>query len=233
MTRRIVGDEFFRAMARAFVARNKPKHGGDPALWRRVPRLCRGLRAGARPRLSAPMSRESRTPGWRPIIRRRMSRWTLAALAADRSAGRARSRSSRSIPPRGCSARTIRPHRSGPDIRAPASSRRRDDWRGEETLVTRPDADVLVRILAARRLFVRQALQRRRAARRSACERVEPTILIPAAHLVGLIEAGAISRLRFLRRNHDASVRTSPREAARRTSSRDSPKPRSESFRCR
>jgi hypothetical protein len=70
-----------------------------------------------------------------------------------------------------------------------------EHWRAEEALVTRPEADVLVRVLPsgghefARALFAGASLAE--AAETSADEGFDP-----GSHLVGLIEAGAFQPLR-------------------------------------
>ena len=68
------------------------------------------------------------------------------------------------------------------------------DWRGEDILVTRPDADVRLRILPAGGYSFALALQGG-VSLGEAHSATDFEGFRPGSHLIGLIEAGAISRL--------------------------------------
>jgi hypothetical protein len=79
-------------------------------------------------------------------------------------------------------------HQSDGEVKPP------EQWLGEDTLVTRPNADVLVRILPAGGSVFAHAL-REGATLGEAHSAVDIEGFDPGTHLVGLIEAGAISEL--------------------------------------
>ena len=81
-------------------------------------------------------------------------------------------------------------HQGEGDVKPP------EHWRGEETLITRPGADVRVRILPAGGYAFSHALHSG-ATLGQAHSAMDADGFDPGAHLVGLIEAGAISRLQI------------------------------------
>jgi len=191
VARRLVGDTFFRAMARAFVAAHKPQSAVILAYGADFPDFVAKFEP-------------ARELAYLPDVARLENAWgeayhaaeaaalTLAALAGLDPVGLA---DSRFVPhPAARLLRSDHPaasiwagHQGEGAVRAPES------WRAEETLVTRPHAEVLVRILPAggysfaRALFEGSTL----AEAHAAAARAD---FDPGAHLVGLIEAGALSR---------------------------------------
>jgi hypothetical protein len=193
ITRRLVGDEFFRGLARAFVARNKPRspvliHWGadfpafiaafDPA--RELPYLADVARlenawveayhaAEATPLGLADLAAvdPQRLGDLRFVFHPAVRLLRLAHPAASIWAA----------------------HQGANEPRAP------EHWRAEDAMITRPHADVDVRILPrggyefAAALLSGAALAE--AAAPLAAEGVDP-----GPHLVGLIEAGAIANIR-------------------------------------
>jgi hypothetical protein len=187
-----VGDEFFRAMARAFVAHNKPRSAVMLHYGSEFPDFIgRFGSAGGLPYL--------------PDVARLENAWvdayhsaddeplTLAALAAVdpsrfgaiRFVFHPAARLLRSDHP---AASIWAGHQGGEEVRPP------EHWRGEETLITRPDAEVLVRILPAGGYAFADTLQRG-ATLGEAHSASDIEEFDPGGHLIGLIEAGAISRL--------------------------------------
>ena len=193
ITRRLVGDEFFRGLARAFIARNKPRspvlihYGADfPAFIeafepaREVPYLADVARL-ENAWVEAYHAAEA-TP---------LGLADLAAVDPERL-GELRfvfhpaARLLRLAHP---AASIWAAHQGASEPRAPES------WRAEDAMITRPHADVDVRILPrggyefAAALLSGVALAE--AAAPLATEGVDP-----GPHLVGLIEAGAIANIR-------------------------------------
>jgi hypothetical protein len=194
VTRRIVGEEFFRAMARSFVVRNKPE---SPVI----------LHYGAKFPDFVANFEPARELAYLPDVARIEHAWVeayhspedepleLAALAAVEPAAlegvkfafHPAAKLLRSIHP----AASIWAGHQGADEFAPPQH-----WRGEETLITRPAADVLVRALPAGGYSFALALQDG-ATLGEAHAAAQVDDFDPGEHLVGLIEAGAISRLGF------------------------------------
>jgi hypothetical protein len=192
ITRRLVGDAFFRAMARAFVACNKPQsavvlHYGDD-----FP----GFVAAFEP---------ARTLAYLADVTRLENAWvesyhsaeaetlTLAELAAIDSAEVSDLRfafhpATRLLHSDHPAASIWAAHQSEDEAKPP------EHWRGEDTLVTRPDADVGVRVLPAGGYPFACALLDG-ATLGEAHEISDFEGFDPGIHLIGLIEAGAISRL--------------------------------------
>ena len=192
VTRRLVGDEFFRAMARAFIAGHKPNsavlihYGAD------FP----GFIAGFEPARDLP---------YLPDVARLENAWVDAYHSAEAAplgvgdlASIAPERLLETVfrfHPAARLARHAHPagsiwagHQGEGEPRAPA------DWVAEDVLITRPHADVFVRILPAGGYEFALALQHGA----SLAEAVIPLTEIgvdPGPHLVGLIEAGAISQI--------------------------------------
>ena len=194
VTRRIVGKAFLRGMARNFVARNKPE---SPVI----------LHYGAAfPDFMASFEPARDLP-YLPDVARIENAWVeayhsaddealaLAALAAVDPAGLANlkltfhpaARLLRSDYP---TASIWAGHQGAGEFAPPRH------WRGEQTLITRPGADVLLRILPPGGYPFAQAL-RDGATLGEAHARAADGDFDPGAHLVGLIEAGAISHLGF------------------------------------
>ncbi len=190
VTHRLVGDEFFRAMARAYTARHKPAsaviiHYGagfadfiatfEPA--QDVPYLADVARfenawveayhsAEAEPleftALAAidPERVIDLRFAFHPAVRLLRSQFPVGSIWAG--------------------------HQGGGEVTRPR------EWVGEATLITRPDADVLVRILPPLGYEFAEAL-RSGATLAEAHARMQSDDFDPGAHLVGLIEAGALT----------------------------------------
>jgi hypothetical protein len=194
VVRRLVGNEFFRAMARAFVAGAKPRsavilhYGADfPAFVanfepaRDLPYLADVAR------LESAWVEAYHAAEAEPL--------TVAALAAidPAKAGDLRfafhpaARLLRSDHP---AASIWAGHQGTSEAKAP------DDWRGEEALVTRPEADVHVRILPRGGYSFAVAL-RTGATLGEAHSAIDFEGFDPGSHLIGLIEAGALSKLQI------------------------------------
>ncbi len=194
VARRLVGEEFFRAMARAFVARNKP---ASPLI----------LHYGADfPDFVAEFE-PARDLAYLPDVARLENCWVeayhsadeeplgLAAIAAVDPADLDRvklvfhpaARLLRSSHP---AASIWAGHQGDGDVEPPPV------WRAEEALITRPHADVRVRILPAGGYSFARALHTG-ATLGQAHAAMTIDDFDPGAHLVGLIESGAISRLQL------------------------------------
>jgi hypothetical protein len=192
VTRRLVGAEFFRAMARAFVTDNKPRaavildYGVDfpdfvskfePA--RDLPYLADVAR------VESAWIEAYHSADADPL--------TLASLAAVdplllgdvRLAFHPAARLLRSNHP---AASIWAGHQGESDVKAP------EHWSGEDAIVTRPDAEVRVRILPSNGYSFALALQKG-ATLGEAHATIDSTGFDPGSHLIGLIEAGAISGL--------------------------------------
>ena len=193
VVRRLVGDDFFRGMAGAYVAVEKPRspaliHYGDA-----FPDFVAGFPpAGAVPYLAD--------------VARLENAWVEAYHAAD--AGALGLDALAAIAPDAFETLRFRPHPAARllGFAHPAASiwaahqqgaepHSPETWRAEDALVTRPEADVRVRVLPpggwefADALFAGATL--RQAAETQASEGFDP-----GAHLVGLIEAGAFQNQR-------------------------------------
>ncbi len=194
VTRRIVGEEFFRAMARNFVACNKPE---SPVI----------LHYGtAFPDFVARFE-PARDLAYLPDVARIEDAWVeayhssedepleLAALAAVEPAALANLKltfhpAARLLHSDHPAASIWAGHQGAGEFAPPRH------WRGEQTLITRPGADVLLRILPPGGYAFGRALQD--GATLSEAHSAAPVgDFDPGEHLVGLIEAGAISRLGF------------------------------------
>lgn len=192
VTRRLVGEEFFRAMARSFVARKKPH---SPVI----------LHYGAAfPDFVATFN-PARDLAYLPDVARLENAWVeayhsadddaleLAALAAVDPASlgnlrlkfHAAARLLRSDHP----AASIWAGHQGKGEFAPP-----EHWRSEQTLITRPGADVQLRILPIGGYSFARAL-RDGATLGEAHAAMRVDGFDPGEHLIGLIEAGAISRI--------------------------------------
>jgi len=188
VVRRLVGDEFFRAMAGAYVAAEKPRSPALMLYGDGFPAFVAGFPpAGAVPYLAD--------------VARLENAWVEAYHAAD--ADPLGLDALAAIAPDGLEALRFRPHPAARLLRFahPAASiwaaaqsadepRRPEVWATEEALVARPDADVFVCVLPpggfafAAALFAGASLGE--AAALAAADGFDP-----GAHLIGLVEAGA------------------------------------------
>ena len=188
VVRRLVGDDFFRAMAGAYVAAEKPRaptliHYGDgfPDFVACFPP------AGAVAYLAD--------------VARLENAWIEAYHAAEAAALSLDALAA--IAPDGFEALRFRPHPAARllSFAHPAASiwaasqgdgepRPPENWAGEEALVTRPDADVFVRVLPPGGFAFATALFSGASLGEAAALGGEG--FDPGAHLVGLVEAGAL-----------------------------------------
>jgi len=192
VVRRLVGDAFFRAMAGAFVALDKPR---SPVLIHYGAAFPDFI-AGFEP---------AKDLAYLPDIARLENAWVEVYHAADAPALALEALGATA--PEDLGASRFSPHPAARLLRFshPAASiwaahqgagepRPPESWRAEDTLVSRPAADVLVRVLPpggyefAAALFAGATLAE--AAAQCAGEGFDP-----GAHLVGLIEAGAFQSL--------------------------------------
>jgi hypothetical protein len=194
VTRRLVGDDFFRAMAGAFVARNKPRsaviilYGADFPDFIAEFEPARGI-------------------VYLADVARLESAWVEAYHSSDEEALTLAALAG------------VDPVRLG-DVRLtfhPAARLLRSDhpaasiwaahqgegnvsavehWRAEDALITRPGSEVLVRIVPAGGYVFAQAL-RSGATLGEAHSAADFEGFDPGSHLIGLIEAGAISHLQL------------------------------------
>jgi hypothetical protein len=191
VTRRLVGDEFFRAMAGAFTAGAKPC---SPVILHY---------AADFPDFIARFE-PARELTYLADVARLESAWVDAYHAAD---GTVLSLDALAgVDPAGLGAVKFAFHpaarllRSGHPVASIWAAHQGDEvrpppeWRGEETLITRPDADVLVRILPAGGFAFASALQGG-ATLGEAHAAMASEDFDPGSHVIGLIEAGAISGL--------------------------------------
>jgi hypothetical protein len=192
VVRRLVGDDFFRGMAGAYVAAEKPRSPALMLYGDGFPAFVAGFPpAGAIPFLAD--------------VARLENAWVEAYHAADADALGLDALAA--IAPDDLEALRFRPHPAARLLRFshPAASiwaasqgegepHAPDVWSAEEALVARPDADVSVRVLPpagfafAAALFSGASLGE--AAARAAADGFDP-----GAHLIGLVEAGAFHSL--------------------------------------
>jgi hypothetical protein len=193
VTRRLVGDEFFRAMARAFVAANKPR-SAVLILW------------GA----EFPDFVETFAPAREIVyladVARLENGWVEAYHAAEEAPLALADLASVATERLGDLRLTFHPSVRLLRFAHPAASiwaghqgegepRAPERWAPEEALIARPHADVGVRILPPGGYDFAAALM----AGAALAEAAEPLALRdidPGPHLVGLIEAGAVSGFR-------------------------------------
>jgi Putative DNA-binding domain len=194
VTRRLVGDAFFRAMTRAFVAGAKPRsaiildYGAD------FPDFIAGFEPARDLAYLADVACVENA--WVEAYHSAEAKpLTVAALTSIdpttfsdlKFAFHPAARLLRSNHP---AASIWAGHQGDGEVKAP------DDWRGEDILVTRPDADVRVRILPAGGYSFAQALQSGEALGK-AHTTIDFEGFDPGSHLIGLIEAGAIARIKI------------------------------------
>lgn len=194
VTRRIVGTEFFRAMALNFIARNKPNSPVIIHFGTTFPDFVATF---------APAG----DLAYLPDVARLENAWVEAYHAAEDDALELAALAA--VGPAAVDEVRVEFHPAARLLRSdhPAASiwaahqgdgefAPPEHWRAEETLVTRPDAEVLMRILPVGGYSFAHAL-RDGATLGEAHAAVRIEGFDAAEHLVGLIEAGAISRLRM------------------------------------
>ncbi len=193
VARRLVGDAFFRAMAGAFVAAHRPR---SPVLIH-YGETFPDFVAGFEP---------AREIAYLPDVARLENAWVEAYHARDAPALTFDALGA--VDPDALGVLRFSPHPAARLLRFahPAASiwaahqatgepRPPEAWRAEEALVTRPEADVLVRILPpggyefAQALFAGATLA-------EAAENAVGEGFDAGSHLIGLIEAGAYQSLR-------------------------------------
>ncbi|MDE3177447.1 MAG: putative DNA-binding domain-containing protein [Pseudomonadota bacterium] len=192
VVRRLVGDDYFRAAARAFIARNMPQSAVLIAYGAALPQFLRAFPPAAEmPYLPDVAALEN---AWVEAYHAaEAAPLTLAALAeiAPERLERLRFRfhpAARWLRLATPAASIWAAHQGEGEPEPPAH------WRPEDALITRPDADVRVRVLPEGGYDLIAALQ----AGATLGEAAEPLLAAgcdPGAHLVGLIEAGALSAL--------------------------------------
>jgi hypothetical protein len=193
VTRRLVGDDFFRGLARAFIVGNKPR---SPVLilWgAEFPDFVARFEPARDLPYLADVARVENAwvEAYHAAEAAPLGLPDLATIAPERLAGlvlvfHPAVRLLRLAHPAG----SIWAAHQGPgEPRAP------EHWRAEDALVVRPHADVEVRILPPGGWDFAAALR----AGASLAEAAAPLAaegLDPGPHLVGLIEAGAITQFR-------------------------------------
>jgi hypothetical protein len=193
VTRRLVGDDFFRALARAFMARRKP---ASPVM----------IRYGA----DFPDFLETFEPAREIVylgeVARLENAWVEAYHAAeatpiglDNLAALAPERLGEIVFAFHPSARLLRlahpaasiwaSHQGSAEPRAPTI------WAPEDALVTRPDADVAARILPPGGYEFAAALMAGATLAQAAAPLVADGV-DPGPHLIGLVEAGSLITFR-------------------------------------
>jgi len=194
VSRRIVGEEFFRAMAHAFVAGNKPKSPVILHYGAAFPDFIANFEPARELAYLPDVARIEN--GWveayhsaedEPVELTALAAVDPVALADLKLAFHPAARLLRSDHP----AASIWAGHQGPGEFAPPRH-----WRGEETLITRPAGDVLVRILPSSGYSFALAL-RDGATIGEAHAAIPAGDFDPGEHLVGLIVAGAISRVGY------------------------------------
>lgn len=195
VARRLVGADFFRAMARAFVARSKPRsavilhYGADFPDFIAEFEPARDIAYLADvARLENAWVQAYHSAEDEPLALNALAEADPARLGDLRLAFHPAARLLRSNHP---AASIWAGHQGEGDVRPP------EHWRGEETLVTRPHAEVLVRILPAGGYSFARLLQGGATLGEAHAAAADSESFDPGRHLVGLIEAGAISRLQI------------------------------------
>ena len=192
VTRRLVGDDFFRGMAGAYVALNKPKSALLIVYAADFPDFVRGFEP-ARDLDYLPDVASLENAWVEAYHAAEAAPWPLAALAeiaperleALRFAIHPAARLARFETP----AASIWSAHQGEGDPAPP-----ERWGGEDVLLTRPHAEVLVRLLPDGGHDFFSSLRSGATLGEAAAPLIE-TGADPGAHLVGLIEAGAIAGL--------------------------------------
>lgn len=193
VTRRLVGDDFFRAMARAFAAAEKPR---SPVL----------IHYGAGFPDFVSQFEPAREIAYLADVARLENAWVEAYHAAD--APPLALAALGEIDPADVPALRFAPHPAARLLRSahpaasiwaahqgPGEPRPPAEWRAEDALIARPQADVSVRVLPAGGWDFAAALLAG-AALGEAAEACAGESFDPGAHLVGLLEAGAFQSFR-------------------------------------
>lgn len=191
VTRRLVGSEFFRAMARAFVAAHKPPSPLIIHYGRDFPLFVEGF-AAARdvPYLSEVAQLEDAwIDAYHAAEAEPLRLDDLASLAPERLEGLTFvfHPAARLLTFSHPAASIWAAHQSE------ANPQRPSDWRPEQALITRPHAEVSVRVLPPGGYAFASALYA--GARLGEAAALAAEDQDPAAHLIGLIEAGALAAL--------------------------------------
>ena len=194
VVRRLVGDDFFCAMARAYIAVEKPRDAVLIHYGAGFPRFVAGF-APAKELSYLPDVAEIET-AWvasyhsaeAPVV----TLADLAAVAPERLGDAAFTfhPSARLVRCATPAASIWAAHQGAQEPRAPTH------WSGEDVLIARPNADVGVRILPPGGFdFARHLRDGETIA--AAAARVEAEGFDPGAHLMGLIDAGALAAVRL------------------------------------
>jgi Putative DNA-binding domain len=193
VVRRLVGDDFFRAMARAYIAREKPRDAVLIHYGAGFPGFIAGFEPAKDLVYLADVARienawvESYHSAEAPVV----SLADLAALAPERRGDTAFAfhpsvRLVRCATP---AASIWAAHQGAEAPRAPGH------WNGEDVLIARPVAEVSLRILPPGGFDFARHLQNGDTIA-AAAEKVETEAFDPGPHLVGLIESGALCAIR-------------------------------------
>jgi hypothetical protein len=193
VTRRLVGDEFFRGLARAFLAANKPS---SPVLIHYGAGFAEFIE-GFEPAREIP---------YLPDVARLENAWVEAYHAAE--AKPLALDDLAAIPPERLGELLFTFHPAAKLLRlahpaasiwsghqGPGEPRAPERWAPEDVLTTRPEADVAVRILPKGGYEFAAALMAG-ASLADAAAPLEDRGFDPGPHLVGLIEAGTLSNIR-------------------------------------
>jgi hypothetical protein len=194
VTTRLVGEEFFRAMARVFVAVHPPRspllmHYGDE-----LPRFIAGF-APARPlpyladiaRLERAWSQSFHAPEATPLTVEALARHHSAQLEVSKLRLHPSLRWMRSNHP---VATLWSAHQSVGEVSAPAA------WEAEDMLVLRPRAEVLVHLLPASALdFVSELASGATVCDAGDVARRRCPDFDVGQHLLGLVELGAVTAI--------------------------------------
>ncbi len=192
VVRRLVGDDFFRATARAFIARHKPQNavlilygGAFPAFLRAFPPAAEMLYLADVAALENGWVEAYHAAEAAPLTLAAQAQIDSERLEGLRFQFHPATRLLRTATP---AASIWAAHQSEGEPQPPAH------WTPEDALITRPEAQVLVRVLPPGGYDLLAALR----AGATLGEAAAPLIAAggdPGAHLVGLIEAGAVSAL--------------------------------------
>ena len=194
VTRRLVGQEFFRAMAGAFVAHHKPRsavilhYGADfPDFIAQFEPACDLAYLADVARLENAWVEAYHSAEGEPLTVAALAAVDPAMLGDLRLTFHPAARLLRSDHPM---ASIWAAHQGEGEAKPP------DHWRGEETLVTRPHAEVRVRVLPAGGYSFAHTLQGG-ATLGEAHSAMDFEGFDPGSHLIGLTEAGAILGLQI------------------------------------
>ena len=193
VTRRLVGDAFFRAMAGAFVAAHKPKTPVLIFYGAEFPEFIAGFEPASEIFYLADVARleNAWVEAYHSAEAAALELADLAAIEPERL-GDIRFEfhpSARLLRFAHPAASIWAGHQGEGEVRGP------EHWRPEDALIARPHADVGVRILPPLGYEFASALMRGATLAEAAAPLAESDA-DPGPHLVGLIEAGALTRIR-------------------------------------